>query len=643
MKRNIKGTCLCIALASAMVFANSGQANAADADNAEYNTGAVCEIADSSTGSSIIFTGEASYTIAAADSAGYNRPESVVVLTDLKNGAYGDSYYEVFRSTKKAGGYKKIYTGYEDVYNHLEYRDQAVSTGTTYYYKFRVIGYSDDADKKPVVLGTSGAIAVRAGSPAVGAISAESKRYNNGRAVGINISITGDFANRYDIYRSASKYKGYRKIKTIYGNSYFDKSVKKGNIYYYKAIPKYYDPATKKTITGKTSAPAAARFIMDIDDGPKLVQTDTTALRCTWSSGGTSDVSYEVWIKRADIEGDAYRKVGVTKKRSYTITKLSARGTYSVKIRTVRKSGKAVKYEDSAASVMTMGYTSVVQELGCYTGSSAVSADNNTLAVNYKLTWRRDWGASGYIVTAYNNYTGRRETIKKITSGKTTSYVFRQTSSRTNGVKYTDISVKPYKGSKAGTNSIVYASGMPAVKKVKAARKTGSTSIVKWTGVKGASLYYIYRSTELGIYQLVGASTTTSFIDRNVSNGYRYTYTVAAVTDFAGMAAGEQSAYANYVHKLAAPTIGGIASPAKGTAALRWNKIPNARTYLVYRSDKKNGGYKLVARTSSVTYTDRKLAAGKAYYYKVVAGMVNGGGRTVKSAASQPKGVRIRK
>lgn len=643
MKRNIKGTCLCIALASVMVFANAGLANAADADSTEYNTGAECELAGSSSGSSIIFTEVASYTIAAPDSAGYNRPESVVIQAELKNGIYGDSYYEVLRSTKKTEGYRKIYTGYEDVYNYLEYRDQAVSTGTTYYYKFRVIGYSDDAAKKPVILGTSGAIAVRAGSPAVGAVSAESRSYNSNRSVGINISIAGDFANRYDIYRSANKDKGYRKISTIYGNSYFDKSVRKGNIYYYKVVPKYYDPATRKTITGKTSAPAGARFIMNIDEGPKLVQTGTNVLRCTWSSDNTSDVSYEVWIKRAGIEGDAYRKAGVTKKKSYTITKLSAGGTYSVRIRTIRKSGKTVKYEDSAESVRTMGYTSAVQGLVCSTGSSSVSGDNSTLTVSCRLTWNRDWGASGYIVTAYNNYTGRRETIKRITSGKTTSYVLRQTSSRTNGAKYTDIKVKPYRGSKAGTNTTVYVSGMPAVKSVKAAKKTGSTSVVKWTEVKGASLYYIYRSTELGIYQLVGTSTTTSFIDTNVSNGYKYTYTVAAATDFAGIAVGEQSAYAAYIHRLAAPTIGSIASSTKGTAALRWNRITNARTYLVYRSDKKNGTYRLVARTSSVTYTDRKLTGGRVYYYKVVASMVNGGGRTVRSAASQSKGVRIRK
>lgn len=45
-------------------------------------------------------------------------------------------------------------------------------------------------------------------------------------------------ANKYEIYRSTKKSKGYKKIKTVSKNTYTDKKVKKGKRYYYKVRAK---------------------------------------------------------------------------------------------------------------------------------------------------------------------------------------------------------------------------------------------------------------------------------------------------------------------------------------------------------------------------------------------------------------------
>lgn len=55
---------------------------------------------------------------------------------------------------------------------------------------------------------------------------------------------------------------------------------------------------------------------------------------------------------------------------------------------------------------------------------------------------------------------------------------------------------------------------------------------------------------------------------------------------------------------------------------LTWKKSSNANGYIIYRSTKKNKGFKKIAtitKKSKCTYTDKKIKAGKKYYYKIIA------------------------
>ena len=82
-----------------------------------------------------------------------------------------------------------------------------------------------------------------------------------------------------------------------------------------------------------------------------------------------------------------------------------------------------------------------------------------------------------------------------------------------------------------------------------------------------------------------------------------------------------------------------------GTSALKvtWKKASGADCYKILRATKKNGTYKTVATikgASKTAYTDKKLTAGKTYYYKVAAyGTVNG--KTKRIAVSAAKGRKL--
>lgn len=574
---------------------------------------------------------------------GIKKPSSIRLTANINNTKSYRYNYEVYRSTKSDSGYKCIYRGDSSESWSLQYEDNTAKAGTTYYYKIKLLSGTDTYITSEKVLAVSPTVSIRYGTPEC-SLSAYVYGRNKGSAGVVNLSMWSDLANRYDIYRSTSETKGYRKIATVSANNYSDAKVKKGTVYYYKVVPKYYDSRTGKTITGKTTEAVAVKYLMD-GTAPTLTQVGTNSMKCEWYADNSADVSYEIWCRRSDVTGDAYVRKAVTKKNSCVIKGLAANGEYEVKIRTVKKAGNTVKYATSGSARRIMGYTSSVQDFGYSTVKS--TADSKTVSVYYKLTWYRDWNASGYKITAYNNYTKKRETIKKITSGKTTSYTFKNTGTVGKAVKYSQVYVLPYKGKQVGTVEFegYDLDRLPSPAKVTVTRKSGTAVKIAWTAVKGAASYTVVRTTALGVTQTIATVKGTSYIDTHVTNGLGYTYSVYSATSKTEFASGYNSGYVTYVHKLSTPQVTAATNYAKGASTVKWAKVPNAKSYQVYRSDKLNGNYAKVGSASKdvLQYTDKSVKKGKTYYYKVVAYAVNDCGQIVKSATSKAKSVKINK
>ena len=64
-------------------------------------------------------------------------------------------------------------------------------------------------------------------------------------------------------------------------------------------------------------------------------------------------------------------------------------------------------------------------------------------------------------------------------------------------------------------------------------------------------------------------------------------------------------------------TLSGVAS--SGKIKVSWEKVEGAKAYKVYRATSKTGTYKLMKTTTSTSYTNTSVEAGKTYYYKVKA------------------------
>lgn len=176
--------------------------------------------------------------------------------------------------------------------------------------------------------------------------------------------------------------------------------------------------------------------------------------------------------------------------------------------------------------------------------------------------------------------------------------------------------------------------------KVKAAKakvtKTGVVVNVTVEAVKDAAFYDVYRVVK-GKATKVGttAAGKTTVKDKKAVKGASY-YAVAVskdgkVVSKAGAAVAVKLAKAPKIQK---------ATAGSKNAKLSWKKVKGAKV-VVYRSTKKNSGYRKVATTrkNATSVTNKKgLKAGKTYYYKIA---------TIKgkliSAMSKAKRVKIKK
>lgn len=131
------------------------------------------------------------------------------------------SKYEVFRSQSKNGTYRKIATTAK-----TSYTDTKKTPGATYFYKVRARrtlngapAYSRYSEKKSVKLKLS--------APVLSKV-----KYVSGKKVSVKWKkVTG--AKGYEIFRSSSKKKGFKKLKSCTKTGYTDKLTKK-KTYYYK-------------------------------------------------------------------------------------------------------------------------------------------------------------------------------------------------------------------------------------------------------------------------------------------------------------------------------------------------------------------------------------------------------------------------
>lgn len=190
-------------------------------------------------------------------------------------------------------------------------------------------------------------------------------------------------------------------------------------------------------------------------------------------------------------------------------------------------------------------------------------------------------------------------------NGKKTTYTY----NHCGGDSWTLYSVKMDEGPKLyGSKSNV---GVPKISSV----VNGANGVViKWSTVKSADKYRIYRKTEDSSWKKIGETKSVKFTDKTAKNGVEYKYTVRAVD-------GKKVSQYYAGEKITCIGIPKLVSVKNNVSdvKLTWKKVSSADGYYVYRKNE-SGSWKQVAKIKGgkkVTYTDKNVDSSETYQYTV--------------------------
>ena len=429
---------------------------------------------------------------------------------------------EVYRSTKKSKGYKKIATTAE-----MSYLDTTAKKNTTYYYKLKPFFYNQKTGKKvygsytePIEVKTN--MAVNVGLVATQTSKTKAKLEWE--------KVTG--ATSYEIYmRKGVPGEAYKYVGSTKKSKYTVKNLKVDTTYYFQVravkkannIKSEYLLMSDSIYTGLNS-PSNLR----VTKKAVSIKNNTLTIKSTlkW------DVVYgasKYRVEAYDSETGAYKVLKNIKKNtttSYVLTNTKKKdGTWkysSIKV-------VAIKGEDESSA-----YNYDIDALASVKGVKVKKAS----ATSAKVSWKKVDGATTYTVTRYSPngqscLIGSTDKLNLVDTCLTPGVTYTYTVTANNS-DYEVSSAYEYSEEGTALNNAAY------VHKVTAPKISSATAKAKvtWKKVDGATKYIVYRSTsKKGKFEKVGTSKTTSFTDKKAKNGKTYYYkVVAVVTNDAGIA-----------------------------------------------------------------------------------------------------------
>ena len=246
------------------------------------------------------------------------------------------------------------------------------------------------------------------------------------------------------------------------------------------------------------------------------------------------------------------------------------------------------------------------------------------------LTWKKVDGASGYEI-----YRSTDKSKVDTLTGDVNSEALSYADASVEAGKTYYYKVQPYcvvNGKKVYGDASDVLSGkrLPSATSLTAESAGYKEVKLTWSAVDGVTGYEVSRKTSSSSYKKIATVTggKTGCSDTKVTAGTAYTYKVRAYKTVNGSKVyGDDSNEVTVTPVLAAPQIT-LKNVSYNSVTITWNQISGAHGYKVYRSTKKDSGYKAVKTINdktTLTFIDKKLSAGKKYYYKVCAFRTVGG------------------
>ena len=225
-----------------------------------------------------------------------------------------------------------------------------------------------------------------------------------------------------------------------------------------------------------------------------------------------------------------------------------------------------------------------------------------------KLTWNKVNGAAKYRVY----YKGRKGWTRMVDT-TSTSYIDKDVSSGRNytyTVRCISADGKSFTSGYDSKGTTLKYIAAPEISKLE--NVNGGVKI-SWGKVSGATKYRVYYKGSKGWTKMVD-TTSTSYIDKDVSSGRNYTYTVRCITSDARKFTSGYDSKGTTVKYIAAPEISKLEN-VNGGVKISWGKVSGATKYRVYYKGSK--GWTKMVDTTSTSYIDKDVSSGRNYTYTV--------------------------
>lgn len=402
-------------------------------------------------------------------------------------------------------------------------------------------------------------------------------------------------AAAYQVHRRAADTDVYELMATITELTYVDTTAQMGVEYYYYVIAVsnslgFSEPSNEVSSTLNLSAPVVTASNV----------ASSGKIKLTWDP---VDGAVEYKVYRSSSKNGTYKLVRTTGDTTYTESSGEEGQRYYYKVKAI--SGTSGADSDYSAVV------SRVRDLPRPT----VTISNVASSGKIKLTWEEVEGAVEYKVYRADSKNGDYK-LMKTTDG--TTYT-NSSAVAGNAYYYKVVAVAENTDANSAASAVVSRTCDLARPTVTAGNDADSGKVtLKWKKVDGAVKYKVYRATSKnGEYKLMKTTTETTYTNSSASAGNRYYYKVVAVAENTAA----NSAASSIVSRLcdcARPELE-LSSSSTSSIKIKWDKVSGANGYIVYRATSKDGTYKKLTTTTSRSYTDKSVSAGKTYYYKVVA------------------------
>lgn len=335
----------------------------------------------------------------------------------------------------------------------------------------------------------------------------------------------------------------------------------------------------------------------------KVSSVTETTVKLKWkkTSGVTGYRVYKYSSKK-----DKYVYIGKTKKTTYTDSSLTAGKTYKYKVRAYKTKNKKTTYGAYSSAVKAVTAPKKVTGIKTtYVGSSNVS-----------LSWKKAKGASGYEVFIYDSK--KKKYVSKGTVTKTSCALKKLSSGTEYKVRIAAFHKKNGKVSGAKSSTFTFRTKLPEVNNLRVTGVTKSSYTLKWSKVKGAQGYMVYRYvSEEGRWKKVKTTSELSYSVKKLEPGTAYVYKVKAYKKN-----GSKTNYGGYSAQVTANTI--PEAPTNLTAAtdnkvvyLNWKTHGKATGYEISRFNTYDNAWETIGKTDGDDYTDESLTATGTYTYRV--------------------------